>query len=81
MEDLVKEGFERFLEYGIVGLGWPFFLYAVWEERKRAEDDRKRSEERRRTDIELIERTIAQTVENTQVLQQLVRVIDARVRG
>lgn len=81
MENFVQDGFSRFMEYGIAGLGWPLFLYAVWEERKRSEEDRKRSEERRRTDIELIERTIAQTVENTQVLQQLVRVIDARVRG
>lgn len=81
MEDLVGQAFQKFLEFGVVGLGWPCFLYAVWEERRRADDERKRSEERRRTDIELIERTIAQTVENTQVLQQLVRVIDLKVRG
>ncbi len=81
MEDLVSQAFQKFLEFGVVGLGWPFFLYAVWEERRRSDDERKRSEDRRRTDIELIERTIAQTVENTQVLQQLVRVIDSKVRG
>lgn len=79
MESFVASGLDRFLEYGVVGMGWPLFLLALWDERRRAGEERSSRAAQRETDLELIERIIGQTSENTHVLRQLVRVIEASV--
>ena len=78
MDRLLGEWLQPFLEYGIAGLGWPLFLYALWDQKRRDERERDRAEKQHATDIDLIERMIAQTTENTHVLRQLVRMIGGR---
>ena len=76
MERFLTEGLYAFLEYGIAGMGWPLFLYALWEDRRRDERARQQAERQHATDLELIERMIAQTTENTHVLRLLVDVVE-----
>lgn len=81
MDRLMVDGFGSFMEFGVIGLGWPLFLYALWEDRRRSERERNRADAQHETDLELIERIIEQTTENTHVLRQLVRLMEARDEG
>ncbi|MEO1611154.1 MAG: hypothetical protein AAFU55_02175, partial [Pseudomonadota bacterium] len=59
--------------------GWPLFLFALWDDRRRSAEERANRAGQREMDLELIERIIGQTTENTHVLRQLVRVIEVSI--